>query len=188
MFDPMTIGMILSAAGIAQNAMTTNRTNVQTPGSVSGGNTGMGATGPFNVAPPMAPVPEIPVLGQPTGVGEILAGTVGFDPSRKQAGDPGYNPQGAPEGTTVDTTKDKLPSTGSASSTLVAKDWDDILKSASLALQNPAVSEMLGFGSTRERRQSAAPIAGGGANPQVLIGQGMGRANIGQLLTQIPRG
>jgi hypothetical protein len=187
--DPITIGLILSAAGLAQNAFTTNKQNVQTPGAASGGQSGLGG-GPFSTGMPTTPpTPNIPTISQPTGVGEILSGTVGFDPSRPEPGTPGAATAAkSSEGTTLDTSKDKLPTTNNPSSAnITASDWNDILKSASLALQNPAIAAMLGF-APKDHRQSAAPPTGGGANPQLLIGNGMQRANVGALLTQIPRG
>lgn len=169
--DPMTMAALIGAGSALLGKQ---KTTIQNAAPAAGMST---PGGPLNVGvgPAQAPPGTI-------GIGELLVslgntplqipGTVGFDPNQKPMDAAGTVGMSEPQGA-------KLPKAQQGQ-------INDLLKTAAVALQNPTIQKLL-MGGEETKSYTAAPLGGGGVNPQVMPGMGLQRGNIGSFLANLPR-
>lgn len=172
--------------------------NIQSPGAVSGGGQTPG-TGPFNqdMVPPEQATTAL--AGLPT-IGMMLASLPNSElgsnvqptalPAAPAANaTPGSAPAPAPapppEAPKTEPPNDQpaaAPATPAAPT-----GWGEVLSTAAKVMGNPVIQQLLMGGPPQTRQQVAAPVAGGGVNPQVMGSFALNRGGVGSLLASLPR-
>lgn len=171
---------ITAVGGIVASKNGAQGGTLQSAGQPGGGGQAVG--GPLNVQVQ----PPDPQAGAMPSIGDILEGLSSMQMSGTAQPTPVTGPQATPAAAPAPAPEKpkETPPTGTEAKTA---GWGEVLQTASKVLSNPQIMQLLMGGAPQTRAQTAAPLAGGQVNPQVMQSFGLNRGGVGQLLANMPR-